>query len=140
VVSSEVKNIYKSENLNSFFDEQLIHALIPADELFLNLLMEYTEDNWREPNLRVDDFGKHLGYSKSQLYRKMISLTGKSPNALIKEYRLDQALTLFNKQKGNISEIAFETGFNSPAYFSKCFLEKYGILPSDYTRKSSNIA
>ncbi len=102
--------------------------------------MEYTEDNWRESNLRVDDFGKHLGYSKSQLYRKMISLTGKSPNALIKEYRLDRALTLFNKQKGNISEIAFETGFNSPAYFSKCFLEKYGILPSDYTRKSSNIA
>ncbi len=140
VVSSEVKNIYQSENLNSFIDEKLIHALIPADEIFLNLLMEYTEDNWREPNLRVDDFGKHLGYSKSQLYRKMISLTGKSPNTLIKDYRLDRALTLFNKQKGNISEIAFETGFNSPAYFSKCFLEKYGILPSDYTRKSSNVA
>lgn len=140
VVSSEVKSIYQSENLNSFIDERLIHALIPADEIFLNLLMEYMEDNWREPDLKVGDFGKHLGYSKSQLYRKMISLTGKSPNALLKEYRLDRALLLFNKQKGNISEIAFETGFNSPAYFSKCFLERYEILPSDYTRIFSKIA
>lgn len=137
VVSSEVRNIYQSENLNTFIDKQLLHALTPVEESFLNSLMEYTERNWLEPNLKVDDFGKQLGYSTSQLYRKMVSLTGKSPNTLIKDYRLDQALTLLNQQKGNISEIAFETGFNSPAYFSKCFLEKYGILPSDYTRKSS---
>jgi len=136
VVSFEVKNLYKNENLNVAFDTQLIHSLNPSDEKFLTLLMDYIEESWNNSNLRVDDFGKQLGHSKSQLYRKLISLTGKSPNTLIKEYRLSRALTLFNKQEGNISEIAYETGFNSPAYFSKCFLETYGILPSEYAKQS----
>ena len=140
VVTSEVKFIYQSENLNSKIDEQKIHALIPDEEIFLNLLMEFTENNWRDPDLSVEDFGKNLGYSKSKLYRKMVSLTDKSPNALLKDYRLDRALTLINKRKGNISQIAFECGFNSPAYFTKCFKEKYGILPSDYDRKSEAIS
>lgn len=136
VVSFEVKNLYKSENLNVIFDDELVHTLNPSDEKFLTLVMDYIEETWNNSNLRVDDFGKQLGHSKSQLYRKMISLTGKSPNTLIKEYRLSKALKLFNEQKGNISEIAYETGFNSPAYFSKCFLEIYGILPSAYTKQS----
>jgi AraC-like DNA-binding protein len=80
----------------------------------------------------VDDFSKPMGCSKSQLYRKMILLTGKSPNAVIKEYRLTEALKLLNKNSGNISEIAFETGFSSPSYFSKCFQKRYGYPPSDY--------
>jgi transcriptional regulator GlxA family with amidase domain len=62
----------------------------------------------------------------------MIFLTGKSPNAVIKEHRLTEALKLLNKSSGNISEIAFETGFSSPSYFSICFQKRYGHLPSDY--------
>ena len=140
VVSSEVKNIYQSENLNANIDEQQIKALIPDEELFLKLLMEFIEENWRDQALSVEDFGKNLGYSKSQLYRKMTSLTSKSPNALLKDYRLAQALTSINKRTGNISQIAYECGFNSPAYFTKCFKEKYGILPSDYIKKSESIS
>jgi AraC-like DNA-binding protein len=135
VVSFEVKNQYINEKLSVFTDNEFVHALNPADEKFLNLVMDNIEKTWNNPNLNVDDFGKQLGYSKSQLYRKMISLTGKSPNTLIKEYRLSKALMLLGEQKGNISEIAFETGFNSPAYFSKCFSESYGILPSDYIKR-----
>lgn len=132
VVSSEVKDLYKSENLNVFFDCELVLALTPSDEKFLNLLMDYTERTWRNTDLKVGDFSKQLGFSKSQLYRKMISVTGKSPNTFLKEYRLNEALKLLNKQTGNISEIAFETGFSSLSYFSKCFLNRYGLLPSDY--------
>ena len=62
----------------------------------------------------------------------MVSLTGKSPNSFVNEYRLDEALALLNKNSGNISEIAFETGFSSPSYFSKCFQKRYGLSPSDY--------
>lgn len=132
VISAEVKDLYKSENLNVFIDGELVHQLSSADEKFLNLLMDYTEQSWKKTNLQVDDIGKHLGCSKSQLYRKMILLTGKSPNTFIKEYRLNKALDLFKKQKGNVSEIAFETGFNSPSYFTKCFQKEYGLKPSDY--------
>ena len=136
VVSSEVKDLYKSENLNVFVEGKMVQSLSPADEKFLKHLMDYTEKTWQNTELKVDDFSKNLGFSKAQLYRKMVSLTGKSPNTFIKEYRLKRALILLNKQIGNISEIAFETGFNSPAYFSKCFQESFGILPSNYIKQS----
>jgi len=132
VVSSEVKDLYKSENLNVFVDGELVFAPTPSDEQFLNHLMDYTEEAWNNTDLKVDGFSKHLGYSKSQLYRKMISLTSKSPNTFLKDYRLNKALELLHKKKGNISEIAFETGFNSLSYFSKCFQKRYNLLPSDY--------
>jgi AraC-like DNA-binding protein len=134
VVSNEVKELYKSENLNTFFNSEKVFALKVSTEKFLNQLVDYTEKIWKNSNLKVDDFSKQLGFSKSQLYRQMMSVTGNSPNTFLKEYRLNEALKLLNKQKGNVSEIAFETGFNSVSYFSKCFHNRYGLLPSDYLR------
>lgn len=138
VLSAEVKELYKSENLNAFIKNESMYTISTADEKFLNLLIDYTEQNYIETRLTVEDFNRQLGYSKSQLYRKMISVTGKSPNTFLKEYRLSKALKLLNNRTGNISEIAFETGFNSLSYFSKCFQVRYGLLPSDYinARKS----
>ena len=132
VVSSEVKELSESENLNLVTNDESLRALNRSDENFLNVLMDFTEKTWNSTNLKVDDFSNNLGLSKSQLYRKIKSITGKSLNSFIKDYRMDKALVLLSNQKGNISEIAFETGFNSPAYFSKCFFETYGILPSQY--------
>jgi AraC-like DNA-binding protein len=62
----------------------------------------------------------------------MILITGKTPNTFLKEYRLNEDLILLHKNTRNISEIAFETGFSSPSYFSKCFQKRYGHLPSGY--------
>lgn len=138
VVSSEVKDLYKSENLNRFIEGGQVLALSPTDELFLNRLIDFVEKEWRNYNLTVDDFNTHLGYSKSQLYRKMIALIGESPNNFLMSYRLDRALTLFNKETGNIAEIAFHSGFSDPSYFSKCFHRKYGLSPSDYLRIKQN--
>lgn len=132
VVSSEVKELFKSENLNEFIKGERVITLTSSDEKFIHILMDYTENSWRNNELKVDDFSKPLGYSKSQLYRKMMALTGKSPNTFLKEYRLNKALKLLNKQTDNISEIAFDTGFNSPSYFSKCFNKRYGLQPSEY--------
>jgi AraC-like DNA-binding protein len=132
VVSSEVRDLYKSENHNTFIKEEQIYALTLQDEKFLNILMDFTEQTWRNTELKVDDFSKPLGLSKSQLYRKMTWLFEKSPNTFIKEYRLSRALKLLTRQTENISEVAYETGFSSPSYFSKCFQKKYDFLPSDY--------
>lgn len=132
IISSEVKDLYNNENIKPVAEDKNIVVLTAADEQFLNLLMDYTEETWNDANLKADDFCKPLGCSKSQLYRKMITLTGKSPNTYIKEYRLARALKLLNKQSGNISEIAFETGFSSPSYFSKCFQKRYGRSPTDH--------
>jgi AraC-like DNA-binding protein len=138
IVSSEVKDLYKSENSNQFIEGNQVVTLSPADELFLNQLIDFTERKWRNNELTVDDFNTHLGYSKSQLYRKMMALIGESPNNFLMSYRLDRALNFFTKETGNVSEIAFESGFSDPSYFSKCFHRKYGLSPSDYLRIKQN--
>lgn len=135
VISSEVKSLYESENRNVIIDDTLVRILKPSEEKFLTHLMDYIESNWSKPNFNVANFSYEMGYSKSQLYRKLKNLTGKSSNNFLREFRLHKALNLLHKQKGNISEIAYETGFNSPAYFSKCFFDKYGILPSKYVQQ-----
>jgi len=134
MVSSEVRDLYISEQHKVFDDKDSVYCLTTADEKFLNHLMEYTEKVWAESSLKTDDFYSGLAFSKSQLYRKMMSLIGKSPNMFLKDYRLKEALKLLNKQKGNISEIAFNSGFNSLSYFTKCFQKKYNISPSDYVK------
>ena len=134
VVSAEVKDLYESENLNVPLTGKNITVLKSKDEKFLNLLVDHIENECGNPTLNSYNIGKYIGYSKSQLYRKMIALTAKSPNRFIKDYRLNHALGLLNQNEKNISEVAFETGFNTPGYFSKCFLETFGILPSHYVK------
>ena len=55
------------------------------------------------------------------------------------DFILQKAVELMNNRIGNISEIAFESGFNSPAYFSKCFCEAYGVLPSTYAKQQAAV-
>ena len=134
-ISKEVNDLYESENRHKSVDKNLFKVLQQEEEEFIILLMEYTETAWSRSDISVSDFQKTLGYSKSKLYRTMIALLGKSPNRFLKEYRLQKALDLLESNRAlNISEIAFQTGFSSPTYFSKCFQEAYGILPSKYHR------
>ena len=134
VLSSEVKDLYESENMNTPFVSGTIVALTPSEEKFLKDLVDFTEKEWRKTCLNADDFIRFFGYSRSGLYRRIVGLTGKSINSYLKDYRLRKSLKLLNKKNLNISEVAFETGFNSPAYFSKCFQETFGILPSQYIK------
>ena len=134
VISSEVKELYESENLNNPLEAAFVISMNRFQEKFLKDLTDFTEREWRNTSLGADDFSRYLGFSRSGFYRKMISLTGKSPNNYLREYRLNKALLLLSKRGMNISEVAFETGFNSPAYFSKCFQESFGILPSRFIK------
>jgi len=131
IISSQVRELYENENADALNKTNILF-LTKADENFIMQLMDYIDACWNDINLQVDDFTKTVHCSKSQLYRKLIALTGYSPNSFIKEYRLKKALQLLNNNAGNISEIAFETGFSSPSYFSKCFQKKYGCMPSQF--------
>src|SRR5690606_13400956 len=134
VISSEVKDLYESENLNKPLTSRAIIALTSSDEKFLKELVDFTEKEWNKTLLNADDYSRHFGYSRSRFYRKTVALTGRSINCYLKDYRLCKSLTLLNTRDMNISEVAFETGFNSPAYFSKCFQESFGLLPSQYIK------
>ena len=138
VISNEVKRLYENVNHNSFINKEHIRTLSPNEEQFLKKLMLFVENNWDNPAFNVSEFSAKIGLSKSQLNRKLKALTNKTPNNFIREFRLQRALKLLYYQKGNISEIAFASGFNSPAYFSKCFFETYGVLPSKYIQQHIN--
>jgi len=130
ILSAEVDYLYKKENIDYFFEKKELISLTPDDEKFLTSLIEYTESAWNNYKFSVRSLNKPLACSKSKLYRKIHSLTGRSPNTFIIDYRLKEALKLLNKKMGNVSDVAFETGFSSLSYFSKCFQKKYGCLPS----------
>jgi AraC-like DNA-binding protein len=132
IVSAEVRELYDSENPTALARKKGVICLTPADEEFITRLMDHAEKSWTDVQLKVDDLNKEVGYSKPKLYRKMIVLTGKSPVTFIKEYRLNAALCLLNKEAGNVSQIAYETGFSSPSYFGKCFQKRYGKSPTEY--------
>jgi AraC-like DNA-binding protein len=134
-ITSEIKSLYESENRNEFINKEHIRSITKNEESFLTDLMDFVETFWNKPDFNVNDFSKTLGYSKSQLNRKLKNLTGKSPNNFMVDYKLQKALKALHDQKGNISEIAFETGFNSAAYFSTCFKNRFGILPSHYLQQ-----
>mgnify|MGYP001825410972 FL=1 len=134
IISPCVKTSYENENRNAVIDHELIRTLTPKEVLFINRLVQFCEHNWNKSSFNIIKLSQELGHSKSQLYRKIKKLSGKSPITFIREYRLHKALELIHNQKGNISEIAFESGFNSLAYFSKSFYEMFGILPSKYAQ------
>ena len=132
LICSKVKNLYMSENQNKFPYQKHIVTIKPAEEQLLTKLVDFVEESWQNPDLQVDDFHEKLGYSKSGLYRVLKSLTGKSPSSFLKNYRLEKAETALKSSGQTVSEIAFACGFNSPSYFSKCFVKKYDVLPSAF--------
>ena len=132
VITSEINELYKKKHLQAIPNQGSVRILKPSEERFLKMFVDFTEKNWNRSDLKVDDFSQGLGLSKAQLYRKVKTLTGTSLNAFLKGYRLDKALDLLSERKGNISEVAFDTGFNSPSYFSRCFHGTFGVLPSEF--------
>jgi AraC-like DNA-binding protein len=135
VLSSTVKEAYNNEILDGLSRDMPLQSLSPDEERFIGQLIDTADIVWNDPKFSIVKFGKKVGMSKSQLYRKTVSVTGLSPNEFIREYRLSKALNMIEQQKGNVAQIAYETGFNSPSYFSKCFLKRYGTLPSSLASK-----
>ena len=135
VISTEIQQLFESENMGEAFNVNHVHKLSRIEEKFLNSLMDLTEKEWQNTHLKVEDFEQYIGVSKSKLYREMIRLTGKSPSVFLLHYRLRKSLQMLQIQKGNVSEVTFDSGFNSSSYFSKCFRKKYGISPSELVQQ-----
>lgn len=119
------KDFFKNKDHNVF-------ALPPQDEKLLSLLFNKLEENWQNAEFDITDYCHETAMSTSQLYRKTISLTGLSPNSLLKEYRLEKAKDRLQKQRSTIAQITFDSGFTSASYFTKCFKKKFGLLPMAY--------
>ncbi len=97
------------------------------------------EANISNANFSVSQLANEMGMSRSNLYHKVYAIKKKSISQFIREIRLEKAMKLLRNKAGNISEIAYETGFGSPAYFTRCFHEFYGFSPGQMAQNDQAI-
>ncbi len=84
-----------------------------------------------DPELNVDALASKMGLGRSQFYRKIKALTNYTPVELLRNIRLKRSRELLAKTQKTVGEIAYEVGFSTPAYFSRCYKEAYGETPTD---------
>jgi AraC-like DNA-binding protein len=133
VMSSVVRSLYKDHERNFTSDHKVRWITLP-EENFLEMLNNTLDQHWDDPQFSVMDFCSIMSISKPQLYRKIKSTTGLSPNSLLREYRLLRSLDLLRNEDRNIMQTTFDTGFSSPSYFTKCFQKRFGIQPLTYLK------
>ncbi|MEP6805357.1 MAG: two-component regulator propeller domain-containing protein [Flavobacterium sp.] len=100
------------------------------DNEFIKNVLNYINQNISEYDLSVEVLASSVFLSRSQLYRKIKTLTGVSANEFIRNVRLEKAKELIEKGNDNVTEISIKVGFSSPSYFTKCYKEKFGYIPT----------
>lgn len=118
----------------SFNAEDLDIETESDDDKFIRRVLDHIHENYANPDYAIEDILRGLGCSKSMLNKKMQSVIGQSPGAFIRNFRLNLAKELIIKNREsralNISQIAYEVGFNDPKYFTRCFAKQFNLTPS----------
>jgi signal transduction histidine kinase/ligand-binding sensor domain-containing protein/DNA-binding response OmpR family regulator len=116
-------------------------SITSLDEKLIQKALKIVENNISNPDFSVKELSSKLGMSRVHLYKKLSTLTGKTPIEFIRIIRLKRAARLLEKSQLTVSEVAYEVGFNNPKYFAKYFKAEFNILPSQYAgkRKTQNI-
>ncbi|HKK77858.1 MAG TPA: ATP-binding protein [Saprospiraceae bacterium] len=108
-------------------DDLEVHSL---EDQFIQEVFKTIKANLDNEQFGVEDLVRSLGFSRSQLHRKLKALIGKSANQLIVEIRLNEAHRMLKQKAGTVTEVAFSVGYSNLSYFSKSFKNKFGMLPS----------
>ncbi len=144
ILLSKIHNILRmQQTFKDTFQKQIeVQArdiiVVSEDEKFLKNTFEFIEINITNPNFSVEELARNLNLSRVSLYKKLLTLTGKTPVDCIRTVRLKRAVQLLEKSKLSIANVAYEVGFNNAAYFAKVFREEFGMLPSEYIAKMQN--
>ena len=110
-------------------------SYLAQNNSFLENVLQCINEHIDNPAFGVETFCKEIGISERQLQRKLKAITNKSPIQMISSVRLHRAKELMLSSEDTIAEIAFQTGFSSPSYFSKCFKKEFGLSPSQFKEK-----
>ena len=105
------------------------------DEKLIENAIKCVEKNISRSDFSVEELSQEMGMSRVHLYKKLLQITNKTPIEFIRVIRLKRAAQLLRESQMNISEIAYQVGFNNPKYFSKYFKEEFDVLPSTYQEK-----
>ncbi len=102
-----------------------------AENDFYARFLEIVRESMGDPELNVDTLASKMGLGRSQFYRKIKALTNYSPVELLRSLRLKHARELLTSTTRSVSEIAYEVGFSTPAYFTRCYREAFGETPTE---------
>lgn len=100
------------------------------DKEFIEKVLNHINENISDPNLNVEMLAAHLNLSKSQFYRKIKALTNQTANEFLRNIRLQKAKQILELGSAPIGEVSYKVGFSSHSYFTKCFKNYYGVLPT----------
>lgn len=105
------------------------------DEKFVRKAVALVETNIANTDFLVEDLCREMGMSRVYFYKKILSLTDKTPSEFIRFIRLKRASDLLEKSQLFVNEVAYQVGFNDPKYFRKYFKEEFGMSPNEYKKK-----
>ena len=136
---SRLRNLIANHRrLQTFFADKATLAKADVSELdkgFAERFRALIDQRMHESELSVEDLAADMGLGRSQLYRKVKALTGNSPVELLRQARLKRAAELLTRTEKAVGEVAYEVGFSSPGYLTKCFREYFGVSPTDYAAR-----
>lgn len=136
VLKARIKNLITNRKLmkivfgNDAQQEPMEAVAQSAESQFVEKFRTIIQGNLGNSGLNVETISHEMGISRAQLYRKIKSITGISPNDIIREARMKRADRLLETTDKSVSEIAYEVGFSSPSYFTKCYREFFGRTPN----------
>lgn len=135
------KLIEKKENRQKQFREKANVTpseitITSVDEKFIQLAMKICEDHMSDTDFNVEVLGQELSLSRTYLYKKLINITGKGPAEFIRTIRMKKAKQYLEQSQMQIADIATSLGYSSPKRFTENFRAEYGIVPSEYLRRT----
>lgn len=104
-----------------------------VDEVFMANVIAIIEEYMENSEFNVSMLSSLLKIENKQLYRKIKQLTGNTPVELIRQIRMKKAAMILSQKRFSVSEVMYMVGYTNPSYFSKCFLDEFKVLPSQYT-------
>ena len=102
---------------------------LSKEKKFLEKLTQISEENLTNEQFGVSELARGMGMSRTSLHRNVKSITGTSASRFIRIIRLKKAMQLLRETSSSNSEVAFQCGFHSVTYFTKCFSDHYGFSP-----------
>lgn len=132
--------IEKKERRQQQFREQVdVDAkditITSVDEVFIQNAMRICEEHIADNDFSVEALGHELNLSRTYLYKKLVNITGKSPNEFIRTIRMKRGKQMLEQNTMQIAEISAALGYSSPKRFTENFKMEYGMSPSEYLRE-----
>ena len=103
-----------------------------VDAEFLQKVLAILEERFSDSDFGVEEFNRAIGFSRMQLHRKLKALTDQSTGEFIKHFRLEKAKQYLVIKGAQVSQVAYDCGFNNLSHFSKSFKDQTGMTPSEF--------